>query len=68
MDALDPAAQVSIDTCSVDKETTFAQNVEGMIKTIERLAISAAHAEAPCARILFSTANLLRVTVLDTLR
>ena len=68
MDALDPAAQVSIDTCSVDEETTFAQNVEGMIKTIERLAISAAHAEAPCARILFSTANLLRVTVLETLR
>jgi hypothetical protein len=68
MDALDPAAQVSINTCGVDGEMSFVQNVQGMIQTIERLAINAAHAEEPCARILFSTAKLLRVTVLDTLR
>lgn len=67
MDTVIPAAQVSIDMFSVNSETTFAQNVEGMIETIERLAINATHAEEPCARILFSTANLLRITVLETL-
>lgn len=68
MDTFDSAAQVSIDTPDADGATNFVQNIEGMIGTIERLAVAAAHAEEPCARILFSTANLLRTAVLDTLR
>ncbi|MBO1081860.1 hypothetical protein [Roseomonas haemaphysalidis] len=68
MDALDPAAQASNGALVDDADMTFAQRIEGVIRTIEHLAVAAAHAEEPCARILFSTANLLRVSVPHTLR
>jgi len=68
MHALDPIAQVSTDAPTFPSQASFAQNVEGMIRSMEHLAVTAAHAEEPCAAILFSAANLLRVSVLETLR
>jgi hypothetical protein len=68
MHALDPIDQVSTDAPAFPAEASFAQNVEGMIRTMEHLAVIAAHAEEPCAAILFSAANLLRVSVLEALR
>jgi hypothetical protein len=38
--------------------------VEGVLVTLEHLAVQAAHAEQPCAQILFRTAELLRASIL----
>ncbi|MBO1081788.1 hypothetical protein [Roseomonas haemaphysalidis] len=42
---------------------TLQDEIEGAIVTLEHLAVQAAHAQEPCAQILFRTAELLRVTI-----
>jgi hypothetical protein len=43
-----------------DRDHTLA----GVIATLEHLAAAAAYRGEPCAQVLFSTANLLRVTAM----
>jgi hypothetical protein len=38
--------------------------LEGVLVTLEHLAVQAAHAQQPCAQILFRTAELLRIAVI----
>ncbi len=68
MNAFTPAARALIEASTANNQlSAFGEEVEGVINTIEHLAVQAAHAGEPCARVLFSVANLLRTAVLDDL-
>jgi hypothetical protein len=53
MHAFDPAAPVSIDGSDISNDATFAQHVEGMMQTIERLG-SLQHTRKNLAPISYS--------------
>jgi hypothetical protein len=43
---------------------TLQSEIADAITTLEHLAVRAAHAQEPCAQILFRTAELLRIAVI----
>ena len=45
---------------------TLQDKNEGVIITLEHLAVQAAHAQQPCSQILFRTADLLRVAAVTS--